>query len=33
MSWAMQSNSTGVVEFRGQANNSSLCKRKAEHDQ
>lgn len=30
MSWAMQSHSTGVVEFKGQSNNSILCKRKAE---
>lgn len=33
MSWTMQSNATGVVEFRGQANNSLLCKRKAEQEE
>lgn len=33
MSWAMQSTSSGVVEFRGQSSNSLLCKRKAEQEQ
>jgi len=33
MSWAVQSTSGGVVEFRGQPSNSLLCKRKAEEDQ
>lgn len=33
MSWTMQSNSGGVMEFRGQSSNSLLRKRKAEHNE
>ncbi|KAJ6622675.1 hypothetical protein Bhyg_17081 [Pseudolycoriella hygida] len=33
MSWASQSNTTGVVEFRGQTNNALHFKRKAEPEQ